>query len=232
MLKYTMMAEYYRNLYISRLRSPRAPRYSTTTLDNLTKPRLTYTQAWIRAIRGSEVAQQEIVRGKITLIRVQVNSTLGNRVSQLEVLHLFPPICDFHICKIAPLKENQATTQVGYLLFHQFYRNSYAENFITEELTLILFNVVVWVMKPAFWRNIYETEVFTVVLLTRIFRGVIFVWYPWQTRGTVPRSTATTMTCYQRAGGYHLWSMLLSPMKLKSRSNAGVGVYCTQSGTS
>ena len=86
--------------------------------------------------------------------RVQVSSTPGNRVSHLEVSFLFPPICEFHMRQAAHLKENQVTTEDGYLLFHQLYHNSHAENFMTEELTLILLTVVVLAVKPAFWRNI------------------------------------------------------------------------------
>jgi len=107
------------------------------------------------------MAQQQIIRGTITLIRVRVNSTPGNRVLQLEVLFLFPPICEFHMCQAAHLKENQATTQDGYLLFHQLYHNSQAENFMTEELTLILLTMVVWVMKPAFWKKLIRDLTFS-----------------------------------------------------------------------
>jgi len=65
---------------------------------------------WIGAIRGSEVAQHDIIRGTITHYRVQVSSTPGNRVSHLEVSFLFPPICEFHMRQAAHLKENQVTT--------------------------------------------------------------------------------------------------------------------------
>jgi len=70
-----MMDEYYRNLDTLHLYNMHV-RHSPLPQMTLRPPR----DVWIRAIRGSEVARHEIIRGTITLIRVQVNSTPGNRV--------------------------------------------------------------------------------------------------------------------------------------------------------